>query len=361
MPPLLADPVEAAQAAGLHYFTDARPGIRRKRAGKRFSYLDTNGLPVHDTKQLQRIKALAIPPAWTDVWICPSPNGHIQATGRDAKGRKQYRYHPRWRAIRDETKYNRMIAFGEALPIVRERTDCDLSLQCLWRDKVLATVVQLLDQTALRVGNEEYARENHSFGLTTLRTRHVEVFGSTIEFHFRGKGGKEHVVDVHDRRLARAVKRCMDIPGFELFQYVDDEGERHSVDSADVNDYLRQITGQNFTAKDFRTWHGTLCTAISLYELGECESEAEAKKNITAAIQDAAEHLGNTPAICRKSYVHPGVLDAYVDRTFLCTWQRALEEARERPRPALDAQEVALLAVLQQQLDQEAAQHNGAG
>jgi DNA topoisomerase-1 len=254
-----------------------------------------------------------------------------------------------------------MIAFGEALPIVRERTDCDLSLQCLWRDKVLATVVQLLDQTALRVGNEEYARENHSFGLTTLRTRHVEVFGSTIEFHFRGKGGKEHVVDVHDRRLARAVKRCMDIPGFELFQYVDDEGERHSVDSADVNDYLRQITGQNFTAKDFRTWHGTLCTAISLYELGECESEAEAKKNITAAIQDAAEHLGNTPAICRKSYVHPGVLDAYVDRTFLCTWQRALEEARERPRPALDAQEVALLAVLQQQLDQEAAQHNGAG
>jgi DNA topoisomerase-1 len=349
--PLIADPVEAAQAAGLRYSTDASPGIRRKRAGKHFSYIDTDGQPTHDARQLRRIKSLAIPPAWTNVWICPSPNGHIQATGRDARGRKQYRYHPRWREVRDETKYGRMIAFGETLPAIRERTDRDLALPCLSLDKVLATVVRLLDQTAIRIGNEAYARENRSFGLTTLRTRHVDVDGATLQFHFLGKGGKEHVVNVHDRRLARAVRRCLDIPGYELFQYLDDGGQRQSIDSADVNDYLGQIAGQKFTAKDFRTWHGTLHTAMSLYDLGEPESETEAGHHIAAAIAGAAEHLGNTPAICRKSYVHPGVLDAYVDGSFLPAWERAVNGARERPTLGLDAEEVALLVVLQRQLD----------
>jgi len=254
--PLMADSIEAAQSAGLLYYTDARPGIHRKRAGKHFSYLAVDGTIIRDRKDLARIKSLGIPPAWTNVWICPSLRGHIQATGRDAKGRKQYRYHARWRKTRDETKYNRMIAFGEALPLIRERTDRDLALPCLSQDKVVATVVQLLEATSIRVGNKEYARENRSYGLTTLRTRHVAIDGSTLHFHFRGKSGKDHVVDVHDRRLARAVSRCGDIPGYELFQYLDENGERVRIDSGDVNDYLRRITGDNFTAKDFRTWHG---------------------------------------------------------------------------------------------------------
>jgi DNA topoisomerase-1 len=354
--PIIADPVEAAHAAGLRYFTDARPGIRRKRVGKHFSYIAPGGERVEDTKTLGRIKALAIPPAWTDVWICPSPNGHIQATGRDAKGRKQYRYHPRWREVRDETKYTRMIAFAETLPIIRDTTDRELSLRSLTREKVLATVVQLLDATAIRVGNEEYARDNNSFGLTTLRTKHVDVDGSEIHFHFRGKSGKEHVVDVHDRRLARALQRLQDLPGQELFQYMNGGGELHSVDSGDVNDYLRQITGENFTAKDFRTWHGTVRAAEALHAGGPFASQTEAKHNVVIAIEAAAGHLGNTPSICRKSYVHPAVIDAYMDGSLISTFDQVYEQVADNPLPGLHPEEVATLAVLQQELEKERAE-----
>jgi DNA topoisomerase-1 len=350
--PIIADPVEAAHAAGLRYFTDARPGIRRRRAGKHFSYTAPNGDLVHDAKTLGRIKSLAIPPAWTDVWICPSPNGHIQATGRDARGRKQYRYHPRWREVRDETKYTRMIAFAEILPQIRDAADRELSIRSLSRERVLATVVRLLDATAIRVGNEEYARSNQSFGLTTLRTDHVDVTGSEIRFHFRGKSGKEHEVDIHDRRLARAMQRLQDLPGQEVFQYIDG-GEIRSVDSGDVNDYLRQVTGEHFTAKDFRTWHGTVRAAQALYNAGPFTSEREAKHNVVTAIAQAAEHLGNTPSICRKSYVHPAVIDAYMDSSLIPTFDQVYSQVASNPIPGLHPEEVATLAVLQQQLEKE--------
>ncbi|HEX8918253.1 MAG TPA: DNA topoisomerase IB, partial [Chloroflexota bacterium] len=343
-PPLIADPVETAQSAGLRYFTDARPGIRRKRAGKHFRYIGPDGETIRDTAELQRIKAIGIPPAWTDVWICPSPRGHLQATGRDAKGRKQYRYHPRWREVRDETKYTRMIAFGEALPMIRERANLDLTQQCLSREKVLATVVTLLDLTAIRVGNEEYARENQSYGLTTMRTRHVQVKGATLHFHFQGKSHKEHVLNVRHQRLARAVRRCQDLPGHELFQYLDDDGERHAIDSGDVNDYLRTITGENFTAKDFRTWHGTVRAAEALASTETAESETETKRRVTAAIEVAASHLGNTPAICRKSYVHPAVIESYLDGSLYTTWRQVVEEARNGSTSGLDPDETVVLA-----------------
>lgn len=351
--PIIADPVEAAHAAGLRYFTDARPGIRRKRAGKNFSYVAPNGERVTDTATLARIKSLAIPPAWTDVWICPASNGHIQATGRDARGRKQYRYHPHWREVRDETKYTRMIAFAETLPIIRDTADRELSMHTLSREKVLATVVQLLDATAIRVGNEEYARDNKSFGLTTLRVRHVDVEGAQIHFHFRGKSGKLHVVDVHDRRLARAMLRLQDLPGQEVFQYMNGDGALHSVDSGDVNDYLRQITGENFTAKDFRTWHGTVRAAEALYAAGPSSSETEGKHHVVTAIEAAASHLGNTPSICRKSYVHPAVIDAYMDGSLIPTFDQVYEQVADNPLPGLHPEEVATLAVLQQELEKE--------
>lgn len=352
--PIVADPVEAAKTAGLRYYTADRPGIRRRPAGRGFRYIGPDGEPVRDPKELQRIKSLAIPPAWTDVWICPSPRGHLQAVGRDARGRKQYRYHPKWRETRDETKYFRMILFGQTLPTVRERADSDLSLACVSREKVLATVVRLLDETGIRVGNEEYARENRSYGLTTLRRRHVDVSGSTLHFHFRGKSGKEHVVDVRDRRLARAVRRCEDIPGYELFHYLDENGNRHSIGSEEVNDYLREITGQDFTAKDFRTWHGTVTAAAALHEIGPFASETEAKRNLAQAVQQAADFLGNTPAICRKSYVHPAVVEAYVDGWLSPVWEEALDPTygREGLRP----DEVATLHLLREHAERELRQ-----
>src|SRR2546423_1625725 len=274
------DPVIVAKAAGLRYVSDASPGIRRKRAGKNFSYIGLDGKPIHDQDELHRIRSLGIPPAWTDVWICPQPNGHIQATGRDAKGRKQYRYHPRWRAVRDETKYSRLIAFGEALPTIRARVEHDLGLPGLPREKVLATVVRLLETTLIRVGNEEYARQNRSYGLTTLRNRHVDVRGTELRFHFRGKSGKEHEVALHDRRLARVMRRLQELPGQELFQYVDEDGTRASIDSDDVNAYLREIAGEDFSAKDFRTWAGTVLCAVALRELDAASGEVEAKRNV---------------------------------------------------------------------------------
>jgi DNA topoisomerase I len=314
----VVDPKQVAQSAGLRYVSDTKPGIKRKRAGKYFSYIGLDGKPIRDPQELKRIRALAIPPAWTHVWICPKPNGHIQATGRDAKGRKQYRYHPRWREVRDETKYHRMIAFGEALPAIRKRVKQELARPGgLSREKVLAAVISLLDVTSIRVGNEEYARANRSYGLTTLRNRHVAISGSNIRFHFRGKGGKEHQVTIRNKRLAHIVKDCQELPGHELFQYVGDDQQPATIESADVNDYLRQISGQDFTAKDFRTWTGTVATVGAFEQLGEPETETQAKKNVNQAIEAAANQLGNTKAICRKCYVHPGIIDTYLAGTLL--------------------------------------------
>lgn len=306
------DPEESAHSAGLRYVSDDRPGIRRRRAGKGFRYLRPDGTPVRDAPTLRRIRSLAIPPAWSDVWIATDPRGHIQATGRDARGRKQYRYHPGWRAVRDETKYGRMIAFGQALPIIRERVEQDLSRPGLPREKVLATVVRLLETTLIRVGNEEYARENRSFGLTTLRNRHVAIDGSTLRFSFRGKSGKQHDVSLRDRRVARVIRRLEELPGQELFQYVDADGARATVDSDDVNAYLREIAGQDFSAKDFRTWAGTVLCAVALRELDACPTEAEAKRNVAQVIKAVAQQLGNTPAVCRACYVHPAVIERYL-------------------------------------------------
>jgi len=283
-----ADPVGAARAAGLRYVHDDRPGIRRARSGKAFRYVGPDGRPVRDDDTVKRIRSLAIPPAWTDVWICPLPNGHIQASGRDARGRKQYRYHPRWRQARDETKYHRMVAFGLALPAIRDRVEADLALPGLPRRRVLAAVVRLLETTLIRVGNEEYARANHSFGLTTLHNHHAEVNGATVHFRFRGKSGVRHAVDVCDRRLARLIRQCQDLPGHELFEYVDDEGRVHEVSSSDVNDYLREPAGDEFTAKDFRTWGGTVLAAEALRACEACERLARRKKNVIAAVEAAA-------------------------------------------------------------------------
>jgi DNA topoisomerase-1 len=306
-----SDPLESAQAAGLRYVSDASPGIRRRRAGRGFSYIAADGKPVRDKATLARIRSLAIPPAYTDVWICPLPSGHIQATGRDARGRKQYRYHPKWREVRDETKFGRMLAFSDALPALRKRVDEDLARPGLPKEKVLATVVRLLECTAIRVGNGEYARNNRSFGLTTLQDRHVEISGANLRFEFRGKSGKTHRVSLSDRRLARIVARCQAVPGADLFQFLDDEGKRVSIGSGDVNDYLRELTDEEFTAKDFRTWAGTLQAVAALEAVGPAPSEREAKAAILRAIDQVAEQLNNTRAVCRKYYVHPAVLETY--------------------------------------------------
>ena len=346
------DPVESAEEAGLRYVTDADPGIRRRRAGRGFTYLATNGRRLTDAAQLAWIRSLAIPPAWTDVWICASPRGHLQATGRDARGRKQYRYHPRWRAVRDEAKYGRMIAFGEALPAIRRQVDADLRRPGLPRERVVAAVVRLLEKTRLRVGNPEYARDNRSYGLTTLHDRHAEVGTTRIRFRFRGKGGKVNEVELSDVRLARIVARCQDLPGQELFAYLDEEGEVRPIGSDDVNDYLREVTGQEFTAKDFRTWSGTVLAAWALHELEAVDSEAQAKRNVVRAVEEVAEWLGNTPAVSRASYVHPAVIDAYLDGDVVRA-ARQTADARLRDLGHLQPEEAAVLALLRQRLRDE--------
>jgi DNA topoisomerase-1 len=356
---LTPDPVESARAAGLRYVSDRRPGIRREPDGDGFRYLDKDGQPLTDEGNLRRIKALAIPPAWTDVWICPNPRGHLQATGRDAKGRKQYRYHPRWREVRDETKYDRMMAFGRALPQIRARVEDDLARPGLPREKILATVVRLLETTLIRVGNEEYARANHSYGLTTLRTRHAHVNGTKVEFKFRGKSGVPHQAEVTDRRLAQIVKRCQSLPGQELFQYLDEDGQPQTIDSEDVNAYLHEITGQDFTAKDFRTWVGTVLAAQALQAFESFDSATQAKKNVVQAIENVAKRLGNTPSVCRKCYVHPAILDAYLDGTLADTLKQRAEQELAAALPDLPAEEAAVLALLQQRLNQEAPPANG--
>ncbi len=331
----------------MRYVSDEQPGFSRRRKGEEFEYFDAKGKPIDDEQRLLRIKRLAIPPAWSDVWICPSPNGHIQATGRDARKRKQYRYHERWREIRDENKYDRLINFGKALPKIRRRLKKDLALSGLPREKVLATIVQLLERSFIRVGNEEYARENKSFGLTTMQDRHVDVKGSKLRFRFRGKSGREHEVDVTDRRIARIISNLQDLPGQSLFQYLDDEGNVRDITSQDVNAYLREITGEDFTAKDFRTWAGTVLAAIALSAVGEFETKKQAKANIKNAIGAVAKVLGNTPAICRQCYIHPVVLEAYLNGNSVNGLKAKTGETFEGKGIDLGSAQAAVLKLLQ--------------
>ncbi|HEX5939437.1 MAG TPA: DNA topoisomerase IB [Dehalococcoidia bacterium] len=339
------DPIESAKAAGLRYVSDTQPGIRRQRAGSGFTYVDVDGKRVDD-EDVARIKRLAIPPAWTDGWICSSAAGHLQATGRDARGHKQYKYHPRYREIRDETKYGRMVTFAKKLPGIRRRIDRDLRRKGLPREKVLAAVVRLLEMTLIRVGNEEYARSNGSFGLTTMRNRHVELGGSKVFFQFRGKGGKQHKVALSDRRLAEVVRRCRDLPGKELFQYVDDDGETQAIDSGDVNEYLREISGEDFTAKDFRTWAGTVLAAQALSAAAMPANQAQAKRNVVAAIEMVAERLGNTVAICRKCYVHPAIVESYMEGAPVEGVRRLAENGNGFSTEAVRSDELAVAAFL---------------
>ena len=307
------DPLVAAEQAGLEYTSDASPGIKRLKHRDSFRYVHPDGKVVTDKPTLKRIASLVIPPAWTDVWICESPYGHLQAVGRDAKGRKQYRYHPAYRSQRDQTKYGRMLAFGAALPKIRDRIEEDMKLPAMPKNKVLATVVRLLERTCMRIGNDEYAKQNESFGLTTLQDQHVKIAGSTMRFKFRGKSGQHQDIEIDDPRIAKIVKRSRDIPGYELFQYIDESGESCRITSTDVNNYIREITGEDFTAKDFRTWGGTGWAALVFEELGPAENESEAKKRVVEAIKSVSQKLGNRPATCKKYYVHPAILEAYSD------------------------------------------------
>lgn len=333
-----------ARAVGLRYVDDHLPGITRKAGQNGFRYIDVKGTAIKDQPELTRIKSLTIPPAWTDVWICRWANGHIQATGRDAKGRKQYRYHVQWRSVRDDVKYGRMLRFGQALPAIRSKIDAALSLPGLPREKVLAAIVYLLQTTMMRIGNKEYARTNDSFGMTTLRKKHVRVDGTQIQFEFRGKSGIQHSIELHDRRLARIIKRTRELPGQELFQYEDADGQRHTIGSADVNDYLRELSGEDYTAKDFRTWAGTTLATIALRDIEMATSEAEGKKNIVRAIELVSKKLGNTPAVCRKCYVHPGVLGAYLDGSLHTIAKAASSQAKQLE--SLEMHEAVVLALL---------------
>ena len=342
------DPSTAARAASLRYVGDATPGITRRRAGTGFAYRDPAGHLIRDRAILRRIKALAVPPAWTDVWICPYTNGHIQAVGRDARRRKQYRYHARWRSVRDEAKYGRLLLIADVLPRIRARVAADLAGSDLSRTRVLAALVRLLEVTLARIGNEEYARENKSFGLTTLRSRHARVRGGSVELDFRGKHGIAHHLAVCDTRLARLVRRCQDLPGQELFQYLDEAGERHAVASHDVNDYLREIAGEEVTAKDFRTWAATNLMALALRECAAAASEAAARRNVLSAIETVAKLLGNTPAICRKCYIHPAIMDGYLDGSLLAALTENLP--RHGDHPGLKPEEAAVTAFLRARL-----------
>lgn len=343
------DMVLSAELGKLRYVNDDKPGFSRKLQGENFQYLDTKGQIISDDKHLVRIKALAIPPAWQEVWICPYANGHLQATGRDTKGRKQYRYHNQWRAVRDEVKYEHMINFGLHLPMIRQRIDADLSKSGLSKEKVLATIIYLLENTMIRIGNDEYMKTNQSFGLTTLRNRHVEINGNMIQFKFRGKSRVEHAISLRDARMARIIKRMLDIPGQELFQYIDEDGTRHSVNSADVNEYLKQITGRDYTAKDFRTWSGTMHAAMALKTLERFENLTQAKRNVVFAIEAAAKKLGNTPSICKKCYVHPYVIESYLAGTMFDWIEETMELADEA---LLDHVEQYVLKLLQNRLVQ---------
>jgi DNA topoisomerase-1 len=345
-------PIESAKEAGLRYVSDDVAGFSRKKVGKEFVFFDKKGNRITDETQTLRIRRLAIPPAWTDVWISPYANGHLQATGRDARGRKQYRYHPEWRHVRDETKYGRMIAFGHALPKIRRRVDADLKLPGLPRNKVLATVVRLLETTLIRVGNDEYAKSNQSYGLTTMLDSHARIKGHTVSFHFKGKSGIDHEISVRDPLLARLVKKCQDLPGQEIFAYEGENGEILDVTSQDVNAYLREVTGQEFTAKDFRTWAGTVLAAVALQQFEECTSSKQAKSNILRAVEAVAKMLGNTPAICRRCYVHPVVLDSYLAGATISTVRQETAATLRRRLHSLKPEEVAVMMLLEQKLSE---------
>jgi DNA topoisomerase-1 len=344
------DPKEAAESAGLVYVSDEDRGIRREREGDAFAYSKPGGTAIEDEATLERIRKLAIPPAWTDVWICPRPTGHLQATGRDVKGRKQYRYHPQFREVRESTKYEHMMEFARALPTVRARLAEHMALRGLPREKVLATVVHLLETTLIRIGNDDYAKANKSYGLTTLRNPHVKVEGSELRFQFKGKSGKMWRLQVKDRRIAKIVRACQDLPGQRLFQYRDEGGEAREVTSADVNAYLKEITGRDITAKDFRTWAGTVMAALALQEFEAFDTKATQKKNLKLAIERVSSRLGNTPTICRKCYIHPEVLNAYVEGGLLLEIKEQVEEELRDNLEALKPEEAAVLAMLEARL-----------
>lgn len=348
------DPQEAARAAHLHYVSDKKPGIAREATEDGFRYRHPDGSLVEDERTLTRIRKLAIPPAYREVWICRDPNGHLQAVGRDARRRKQYRYHPRWREIRDEAKYSKMLVFGRVLPRIRARVRQDLARHDLPREKVLAAIVALLEKTVMRVGNEEYARENRSFGLTTLRNRHVRVAGKHLAFDFRGKHGIKHHIDLDDPRLARIVARCQHLPGQDLFQYIGETGEAHGVTSDDVNAYLHEISGEEITAKDFRTWAATNLAALALAAFETFDSQAKAKKNVVAAVETVAKTLGNTPAICRKCYIHPAVFEGYLDGSLVDGLRARADEVLADGGEGLTAEEIAVTAFLARRLAQAA-------
>ncbi len=345
-----ADPQEAAESAGLTYISDVESGIRRKRYGSGFVYFGSSGGKIKDAAILRRIRKLAIPPAWTDVWICPKSNGHLQATGRDARGRKQYRYHAAFREVRDSTKYEHIVEFAKSLPAIRAKVHEHMALRGLPREKVLATVVDLLETTLIRVGNDSYAKENKSYGLTTLRNQHVAVNGSELRFNFKGKGGKVWRLQVKDRRIAKVVRACQELPGQELFQYVDENGQRRDVTSSDVNSYLREITGRDVSAKDFRTWHGTVLAALALQALQEFDGKTALKRNIKAAIAQVASRLGNTVAICRKCYVHPEILQAYAEGQLLLDIKEECKDEQGEDQRRLKPEEAGVLALLEKRL-----------
>ncbi|MDB5650026.1 MAG: topoisomerase [Hyphomicrobiales bacterium] len=349
----LDDTREAAEAVGLRYVSDDEPGFTRRKAGRGFTYYDTAGKIIRDASSLKRLRSLAVPPAYHDVWICRDAAGHIQATGRDEKGRKQYRYHAKWHEARDSAKYEHMLTFAKAPPAIREQIAAHMRLRNLSREKVLATVVHLLETTLIRVGNEDYARTNKSYGLTTLRDRHVEIDGGELKFEFKGKSGKSWKLQIRDKRIARVVKQCQDLPGQHLFQYVDDEGAQQAVTSSDVNAYLREISGTQITAKDFRTWAGTVLAAMALSEFEAVDSAARAKRNVKAAIERVAARLGNTPTICRKCYVHPEVVQSYLDGQVLSEVKDEIDAELREDLAYLEPEEAALLVLLRKRLGSE--------
>ncbi len=349
-PDPIDEAIEDAAEAGLRYASDATPGIKRRRRGKKFYYLNPKNQEITDERTLKRIAALVIPPAWKEVWISPHPTDHIQATGIDGRGRKQYKYHLKWREVRDANKYDKMVDFGQALPIIRQQTARDLQLPGLPKRKVVAAVVQLLEKTLIRVGNQEYAQDNKHYGLTTMRDKHVDITGQTLRFDFTGKSGVEHEVLLKDRRLAAIVKKCQELPGQNLFQYLDPTGQRQTVTSQDVNTYLQETAGLEFTAKDFRTWSGTVLAAKALQEFAKFDSEAQAKRNIVSAIEKVASELGNTKAVCRKCYVHPNVLKAYLDGSLVEQLQDQVDQKLDQSIEALQPEETAVLAFLRRGL-----------
>ena len=351
----IVDPKGAAESVGLRYVSDARPGIRRRKSGKGFTYRRADGSRLTEPDVLRRIKSLAVPPAWTDVWICPFANGHVQATGRDARGRKQYRYHPRFREVRDSTKYEHVVAFADALPGIRAKVAEHMTLPGLPREKVLASIVHLLETTLIRIGNDDYARQNNSYGLTTLKNRHVAVNGSEVRFRFIGKSGKQWSLRVKDRRIARIIRACQELPGQELLQYVDADGNPQDVTSSDVNDYLKEISGEDITAKDFRTWAGTVLAAMALNEISSFDSAAEAKRNLRTVIETVAARLGNTPTICRKCYVHPEVLTSYLDGELMLEIKSEVERRLRDDLAGLKPEEAAVLALLRNRLARDTA------